>query len=65
MRVADELTRWAELIECREDIDLPKGMARDAVRNALSRLENLDLESDPLELVVKSIRESLLTLGPV
>jgi hypothetical protein len=53
---ADDLARWAELIECREDIAMPMGVARDAVRNALSMLANLDLESDQLELVVESIR---------
>ncbi|MGF6637636.1 hypothetical protein OKW38_001215 [Paraburkholderia sp. MM5496-R1] len=55
----DALSRWAELIEVREDIDLPRDATREAVKLAISRLANASLETESPAQFVKEIRKTL------
>jgi hypothetical protein len=56
----DDIFRWAELIECREDINYT-GVHRKYVQNAIFKLANPGLQKESDEGIIKSILNDFIT----
>jgi hypothetical protein len=56
-----QVTDWADLIECREDID--SGKSESVLSSAVFRLANPDLNAEVTQAVAREILESLREHG--